>query len=363
MGERRDRERRKHEHIQAVRALEDQGTNGFEDVALLPVSASEIDVDEISLEVNLLGHSLRSPVIVNAMTGGTEEAKVINGRLAAFAKRNGLAMAVGSQTAALKDPTVSDSYVVTREVNPDGVIIANVGMGADLATARSAISMIDGNLLQIHWNTAQELFMAEGDRHFKGMLNKLCEVTAGVSVPIIAKEIGQGMTGPAAERFVSCGVHSVDIGGVGGTNFIAVEAWRQGVKLDPEWQRWGVPTASSLGEVIDTVAPSVAVIASGGIRSGHDIGKAIAMGASAVGVAGSLMRIATGEDPDRKLDEWLESIHWTLRMIMVLMGARSLGELQERPVLVLGRTREWLGARGHEQFCASLATREIKPQD
>ena len=358
MGEREDRERRKHEHIAAVRALADQGASGFQDVALLPVSASEVDLDEVTLDTSLLGRAVSSPILVNAMTGGTDEAREINRRLASFAARHGLAMAVGSQTAALKDPSVSDTYTVTRRVNPSGVLIANVPMGASLRTAQMAVDLIEADLVQVHWNTAQELFMLEGDRQFRGMLAKLEEVASGVSVPVIAKEVGQGMTGTAARRFANCGVGGIDIGGVGGTNFVLIEAWRRGMEIDDEWKHWGIPTAASLGEVAGSVGSSVDIIASGGIRSGHDVAKALAMGATAVGVAGSLLRLVTQDNPDQRLEEWLAYIHGTLKMIMVLTGARTVAEMCARPVLILGRTREWLDARGYEEYCRSLAVRE-----
>lgn len=350
MGENDERERRKHEHIEAVRALTDTGGAGFQDIVLLPQSAPELDVDEISLGVEFLGKRLASPIIINAMTGGTDEARTINGRLAEFARRHGLAMAVGSETAALKSPGSSGSYTVVRDRNPEGVVIANVGMGADVVAAQRAIDLIQADFLQIHWNVAQELFMAEGDRRFRGMLDRLRDVAEAVSVPVVAKEVGQGITGSAARRFVEAGARGIDIGGRGGTNFIAVEAWRRGWKIDPEWEYWGVPTTASLGEVAAELGPSVPIIASGGVRSGHDIAKALAMGACAVGVAGPLMRLATADAPDQGLDEWVQNIHWTIRTTLALVGARRPAQLSARPVIIGGATGEWLELRGYGAY-------------
>ncbi|PSR21525.1 MAG: type 2 isopentenyl-diphosphate Delta-isomerase [Sulfobacillus acidophilus] len=352
------REQRKEEHIQAVQALPDQGGTGFEDVVLLPESASEVNFDEVSIDTNFLGHSLRSPVMINAMTGGTPLALQINQRLASFARHNGLAMAVGSETAALDDPAAMKSYAIVRETNPDGLVIANVGMGTTVERAQQAIDLIDANLLQIHWNTAQELFMAEGDRNFRGMLARFAEVCEAVSVPVIAKEVGQGMSGRAARRFVAHGARGIDIGGMGGTNFIAVEAWRRGVTVDQQWLRWGVPTAASLTEVVAEVKPAVAVIASGGIRSGHDVAKALSIGAHAVGIAGPLMRLAVAENGQEAMTKWLEELHLTLKMIMVLSAVRTVPELRRRPVLVMGRTREWLQIRGYLPFIEALGRRQ-----
>ncbi|MCL6547732.1 MAG: type 2 isopentenyl-diphosphate Delta-isomerase, partial [Alicyclobacillus sp.] len=274
------RRRRKAEHLDAVRSLSDnpQSTTWFEHVSLIPNCAPEVAWEEVSLQTELCGLTLASPIIINAMTGGAEPAYEVNRRLAMAAKRHGLAMAVGSETAALKDPSMAYTYQVVREVYPEGVLIGNVGMGADLASARFAVDLIGAQILQVHWNAAQELFMEEGDRDFRGALARLQEVAQGVGVPVIAKEVGQGVCAEAAVRFADAGVRAVDVGGRGGTNFVAVEAWRRGLALADSWQQWGISTAAALCEVVDAVGTRVDVIASGGIRSGHDVVKAMALG-------------------------------------------------------------------------------------
>ncbi len=360
----RIREQRKHEHIEAVRTLPELGGSGLEDVTLLPWTASEVDLAEVSLATEVLGHPVRSPVVLNAMTGGTEEARRINGRLARLARRHGLALAVGSESAALRDGRRAGSYTVARTENPDGVLMANVGMGTLPDAAQRAIDLIGADILQVHWNTAQELFMREGDRTFRGMLDALAEICRRLSVPVVAKEVGQGMAAGAARRFAECGVQGIDVGGRGGTNFMAVEAWRAGVDLDPEWRTWGLPTAYSLAEVLAVAAGDLAVFASGGIRTGHDVAKCLALGACATGVAGPLMRLAAdpeageGEDDvDRRLDAWVERVHETLRKILVLTGAPDLETLRQRPVVVTGRAREWLEIRGYGDFVTTVARR------
>lgn len=351
------RERRKHEHIEAVKSLPDTGGSGFSDVTLLPASAPEVNLDAVDFGISFLGHHLRSPILINAMTGGTPEAARINRRLARFAARHGLAMAVGSETAGLNSGEAAQSYSVVREANPDGLLIANLGMGADVDRARRAVDLIRANALQIHWNAAQELFMAEGDRRFSGMLAQLARLAEALDVPILAKEVGQGMTGPAARRFVRSGAKAVDIGGKGGTNFIAVEAWRRGIDLDDEWRGWGIPTAASLAETVAEVGALVPIVASGGIRTGHDVAKALAMGAGAVGVAGPLMRLATADDPDARLEEWLARIHWTLSTVMVLTGSATIADLRGVPTLIGASTLDWLRLRGYEDYCVQLARR------
>lgn len=356
MDDNQMRQSRKDEHIQAVRVLGESRSAGFEDVVLLPASASEVDWDEVSLETDFFGIPVGSPLLINAMTGGTETARAINARLARLARRHRLPMAVGSETAALRQPALAATYTVVRDDNPDGLILANVGMGTPVEWAARAVELLDAGVLQVHWNTAQELFMAEGDRRFRGMLAQLQHVADGVAVPVVAKEVGQGMTGPAARRFLDCGARGIDVGGRGGTNFMAVEAWRQGETLDDEWDAWGLPTAVSLAEVVATVPESVPVVASGGLRSGHDAAKSLAMGAQLCGIAGPLLRLAADGDEDG-LDRWVTGLHDTLKTLMVLMGVRTILDLRQRPVVIHGVLGEWLSVRGLDAFRARLAQR------
>ncbi len=351
------RENRKDEHIQAVRQLSDTHVTGLEDVVLLPESASEIDWDDVGLETRFLGRDLMSPIIINAMTGGTAQAERINARLARVARRHGLAMAVGSETAALRNPRLASTYTVVRDEHPQGIVIANVGMGTDPEQAQAAVDLIRADFLQIHWNTAQELFMPEGDRRFRGLLDRLQQTADSVSVPVIAKEVGQGMTGPAAARFLSFGARGVDIGGRGGTNFIAVESWRRGQPAGADWEQWGLRTAESLLEVVHSVPPDTAVISSGGIRSGHDVAKSLAVGATAVGIAGPLLRLAANGD-DAGLDRFIDELHLTLKRLMALMGVTRVNQLQRRPVVVRGAVRDWLETRGFGEDLQRLARRQ-----
>lgn len=341
------RRRRKAEHIEAVRALPD-GRFGpwFEYVHLIPANAPERDWPEIDLSTTFCGRRLASPVLINAMTGGTDAALAINRRLARAARRHGLAMAVGSSTAALDDPDVVPTYTVVRDEYPDGVVLANVGMGTPLDAARRAVALLRADMLQVHWNAAQELFMTEGDRRFRGALAAFATVAQHVGVPVIAKETGQGLSGEAARLFARAGAAAVDVGGAGGTNFLAVESWRRGESLDPAWSRWGIPTAAAVVEAVAAVGAQVDVVASGGLRHALDVAKALALGATAAGIAGPLLRLAAEPDGEARLDAYLAGLHRDLRRVLLLTGARSWAELRERPVLVLGPLREWLDARG-----------------
>ncbi|MCL8207556.1 MAG: type 2 isopentenyl-diphosphate Delta-isomerase [Actinomycetia bacterium] len=341
------RQRRKAEHIDAVRALPD-GRFGpwFEYVHLIPASAPEYDWADVDLSTTFCGRHLASPVLINAMTGGTSAALAINRRLARAARRYGLAMAVGSSTAALEDPDVTPTYTVVRDEYPDGVVLANVGMGTRLEAARQAVALLRADMLQVHWNAAQELFMVEGDRRFRGALAAFATVARHVGVPVIAKEVGQGLSGEAARQFAQAGAAAVDVGGAGGTNFLAVESWRQGEVLDPAWAHWGIPTAAAVVEAVAAVGAQVDVVASGGIRHALDVAKALALGAKVAGIAGPLLRLAAEPDGEARLDAYLAGLHRDLRRVLLLTGARTWTELRERPVLVLGPLREWLEARG-----------------
>ncbi|SIS53459.1 type 2 isopentenyl-diphosphate Delta-isomerase [Alicyclobacillus vulcanalis] len=342
------RQRRKVEHVQAVQALGDPASvsSGFECVELVPCAVPEVAWDDVSLATEICGVRLESPIIINAMTGGADEVYDINRRLAQVARRFGLAMALGSASAGLASPEVAYTYRVVREIHEDGIVIANVGMGTRLERARQAVELVGANLLQVHFNAAQELFMAEGDRDFRGALEALAEVAHGVGVPVVAKEVGQGISAEDATRFADAGVRAIDVGGLGGTNFIAVEAWRRGVEIDEFWSRWGLRTAAAVCEVQAAAGHRVDVIASGGIRTALDVAKAMALGARAVGIAGPLVRMATQADGEAQLNRFMEELHFGLRALLVLTGCRNFSELRGKPVVILGWLREWLEARG-----------------
>jgi len=356
------RQRRKLEHIAGVMAQSDtRRAAGFADVSLLPCALPDVAWDSIDLRTSVCGCALQSPIVINAMTGGAPETRAINRELAQAARRHGLAMAVGSQTAALHDPAVAATYQVVRDECPNGVVIANVGMGTPAQDAQQAIDMIAADLLQVHLNVAQELFMPEGDRDFSHALEALGETARTVTVPVIAKEVGQGIVGSTALQAVAAGVRAIDVGGHGGTSFVEVESRRAGRQLSREWAAWGASTAFALCDCAalrcaanDDQALDFDLIASGGIRTGHDVAKALALGAGAVGIAGPFLRAALSADPQAALDALIEDLHWSLRALCVLTGASSVAGLSRQPVLITGPLRELLHARGHEEWMLQL---------
>lgn len=340
------RSRRKLEHVErALRQRPQAGGSGFADVELVHNCLPELALDEVSLEVEALGHRLGAPIYINAMTGGAAGAEEINRQLARAAAELGLAMAVGSQRAGLDDPALERTYRVVREVNPNGVVFANVSANVTADEALRAVEMVGAAALQVHLNVVQELLMAEGDRDFRGLLANIGAIVERVRVPVIAKEVGFGIARSEGRRLRGVGVSALDVGGRGGTNFALIEAERAGRELSAELSGWGIQTAASLVEVREI--SGLEIFASGGIRGAGDVAKAIALGAVAVGVARPALEAVSAGGYERligAMTAWLDE----LRGICCLQGCGRLSDLRHRPVVITGKTREWLTVRGRD---------------
>lgn len=302
-------------------------------------------MDEIDLSCTFLGKKLGLPLVVNAITGGTKQAEEINYHLARLAQKYGLAMAVGSQTISIDDPELASTFSITREINPEGIIIANIGANRSVEDALAAVEMVKADALQLHFNVPQELAMREGDRSFKGVIDNVARIAEKCPVPVIAKEVGFGFSKESAFLLYQAGVKIIDIGGMGGTNFIVIEDKRGGM-FKGELDNWGLPTAWSLAEVLSLKLPFT-VIASGGIRTALEAAKALAMGADMVGIAGSLLKVLLMEG-ERELDKMLAEIIYRLKAVFLMAGAKNVDELKTKPVIITGRTGEWLRLRGIE---------------
>jgi isopentenyl-diphosphate delta-isomerase len=308
-------------------------------------SLPELALTEIDLATSIAGVRLARPVLINAMTGGAPGVAEINRDLAEIAAELGLPMAVGSQTAGLKEPEVADTYRVVRAVNPHGVLIANVSADTPAEVAARAVEMIGADLLQLHLNAPQELVMAEGDRSFKGQLDRIASTVRAMPVPVIVKECGFGLSHESARQLYEVGVRAVDVSGRGGTNFAWIEAQRSGEELDPGLQDWGIPTAAAVAEVGALALPGLDIVASGGITYGSEAAKAIALGASAVGVAGAVLKrhqVGGREAAHR----YLAGLLADLARAMLLCGAVSVAGLHRAPVVVTGEIGQWCRLRG-----------------
>ncbi len=338
------REQRKLDHIKySLELVDGPSTSGFEEIHLIHQATPELDLSDIDPSIELFGKRLSFPLVINALTGGVAEAKAINHSLARVSSRLGVAMAVGSQAAALENTDLQETFQVARKANPRGVLMANVSALTSYKDARRAVEMLEADALQVHLNVPQELAMGEGDRHFRGVLQNIGELVQNVGVPVVVKEVGFGISRETAGKLFGRGVRYLDLGGQGGTNFIAIEHRRAGhgyqIPLD-----WGISTAASLVEVSSLRLPMF-LIASGGIRHPLDMVKAMALGAGLIGVAGPFLRtlITQSEDSLQKQLQWWRQCFIVL---MLMVGASRVADLAHCPLVIYGRLREWMQQRG-----------------
>ncbi len=295
------------------------------------------------------------PLIVGAMTGGTLEAEKINANIATAAETLGLGMGVGSQRAAIDHPKLVSTFTVTRKHAPNAFLIANVGgvqlvHGYGLKELKKAVEMIDADAIAIHLNALQEAIQPEGQTNFKGVLTKIAEVAGQIDVPVVVKETGCGISAEDAKALEEAGVKAIDVGGVGGTSFAAVEYYRT-EKEKNSFQRqlgeafwdWGIPTVVSLAEVTHSV--KIPVFASGGIR-GVNAAKALSMGASLASLSQPILETAVvGE---KETENLLRLITEELKTVMFLVGAQNVAQLAKAPVVITGQTSRWLKARSFD---------------
>ncbi|MBT2689997.1 type 2 isopentenyl-diphosphate Delta-isomerase [Bacillus sp. ISL-47] len=337
------RSKRKWDHIQHALATGQKSLTGFEDIAFIHQSLPDAFLDHADLGTSIGELSLSSPIFINAMTGGGGDRTIqINRDLASAARTTGLAMAVGSQMSALKDPNEIESYRVVRKENPKGIIFGNLGSEATMDQAKAAVDMIEASALQIHLNVVQELTMPEGDRDFRGALKRIEKIVLHSEVPVVVKEVGFGMNKETLSMLASIGVSAVDVGGYGGTNFSRIENARR-ERLLSFFDEWGIPTAVSIAEAASQ-EDDIAVIASGGIQTSIEIAKALALGAEAAGMAGYFLKILIKEGLESLVEE-INIIHNELKMIMTALGASTIRQLQQAPLIISGRTHHWLNER------------------
>ncbi len=352
--------RRKGEHLQlaAEGDVETRVTAGWEDVHLLHDALPTVDAAAIDLSARFLGRTLRLPLVISGMTGGHGRAIAINELLGRVAERAGIAIGVGSQRAALRDPVLAPTYAVVREAAPHAFVIANVGISQLVRQDREPalvakdihriVRMVRADALALHLNYLEESVQPEGQTRARGSEAAVRALVRSCPVPVIAKETGAGISLPVARRLRRLGVRAVDVGGVGGTSFAAIEAQRARaagdtlrMSLGERFRDWGVPTAVAVRAAAGAGLP---LIATGGVRSGLDAAKALALGATLVGVGRPLLQAAlAGEDACM---EWLASFELELRTAVFLTGIERASELRRVPVVVTGRSRAWIDQLG-----------------
>lgn len=313
-------------------------TTGLERFRFIHDALPELNLDGIDLATTFLGHRLRAPVLVSSMTGGVEGGWEITRRLAVAAQAFGVAIGVGSQRAAIEDATLARWYQV-RDVAPDVLLFANLGAvqlndGYGVEECRRAVEMIGADALILHLNPVQEALQAEGNRDWSGLLDRIAVVCAALEVPVVVKEVGFGISGRVARRLVDAGVAAIDVSGAGGTSWSAVEHYRAASdryrRTSETFMDWGIPTATCLRMARDA-APGIPLIASGGLRTGLDAAKTIALGADLAGFAGPMLRAAaTGQEA---ADELLGTIVDELRLAMFGVGAGTIEALRSADLM------------------------------
>ena len=309
-------------------------TNGLERYHFVHEALPELDLDTVNTSLTLFRKKLAAPILISSMTGGTEQAGVINQRLAEAAQENQVAMGVGSQRAALEDMQQIPTYSVTRKVAPNILLFANLGAiqlnsGFGLDECRRVVDMLQANALFLHLNPIQEAVQDGGNTNFAGLAKKITGICKNLEVPVIVKEVGWGMSERTARILAECGVSAIDVAGAGGTSWSQVEMHRAQNnftrQLAATFVDWGIPTADSILNV-RKAAPGMILFSSGGLKDGLDLAKCIALGATLGGFAGPFLRaaaISTG-----KVSEVIKLTRQQIQVTMFGTGATNLSELK-----------------------------------
>ena len=338
------REQRKNEHVEIAMAQHDATLSDFDKVRFVHHSIPNIDVDDVDLTTKTSDFNLKYPVYINAMTGGSEWTKQINEKLAIVARETGLAMAVGSTHAALRNPKMAESFTIVRETNPDGVIFSNVGADVPVDKAVKAVELLDAQALQIHVNSPQELVMPEGNREFANWMENIEAIVNAVDVPVIVKEVGFGMSKETYKSLLNVGVTYVDVSGRGGTNFVDIENERRSNKDMDYLSNWGQSTVESLLESSD-FQDKLNVFASGGLRTPLDAVKCLALGAKAVGMSRPFLNQVEQAGITQTI-EYVESFLDHMKKIMTMLDAKDINELTHKDMIFNTEVLSWIEQRG-----------------
>jgi isopentenyl-diphosphate delta-isomerase len=336
-------ENRKSEHLR-VCIEEDvefqQLTNGLEKYRFTHCCLPELDRSDIELGTTFLGKSLKAPILISSMTGGTELAHLVNTRLATVAQRYGLAMGVGSQRIALEQPELAPTFAV-RSLAPDILLLANLGAvqlnyGCGLEDCLKLVELLEADALILHLNPLQEWVQSGGDSNFKGLLAKIQQICAQLPVPVIAKEVGNGISAVMAKQLIEAGVAAIDVAGAGGTSWAKVESQRakdnRQRHLGQVFADWGLPTAECI-TAIRSLNSTIPLIASGGLKNGLDLAKSIALGADLGGLARPFLVAAI--ESEAAVDELVKFLIAELEIVLFCTGNPNLSALKHSGALKL----------------------------
>lgn len=321
----------------------------FECVRLVHSAMPELSTDDVDLSTPLFGKTLKAPLLVTGMTGGTARAGEVNRQIAQVAEEFGLAFGVGSQRAMAERPELVDTFAV-RQVAPSLVLIGNIGvvqaaaMGVD--AVRRLFDALGADAMALHLNPGQELAQPEGDRDFRKGYETVSGLVKAFGDRLLVKETGCGVSPEVARRLVECGVKHLDVSGLGGTSWVRVEELRStGVaqQVGAQFSGWGIPTAAAVASVRRAVGPQVKLVASGGMRTGLDVARALALGADLGGMALPLFR-AQQQGGVPAVREAVQVILTALRHALVLTGTKRPAEMRSRPKVITGELKDWLAA-------------------
>ncbi|MCS6769239.1 MAG: type 2 isopentenyl-diphosphate Delta-isomerase [Candidatus Caldarchaeum sp.] len=347
-------EARKSDHIKISleKDVSFKKTTWLEYVELIHQAAPEIDPEDISTEVSFLGRRFSHPFIIESMTGGTAEAEKINGNLGEAAATFRIPMGVGSQRAGIVRPHTASTFRIARERGRDAFLIGNIGAAQlienGVEIAFKAVKMIDADALAVHLNPLQELVQPDGKAKFRDLFKTISLLKKELSIPLILKEIGCGLSREVVVKGEEAGVDAFDVAGSGGTNWTLIEMFRaeESQAMDKKalaevFLEWGIPTAASVLEAVSSTAKPV--VASGGLRTGLDAAKALALGASMAGFARPVLKPAT--ESEKQVVGKLMQLSTELRTAMYLVGCRTVEDLRKAPKVLLGPLHLWWNQR------------------
>lgn len=333
---------RKNDHLDIVLDAERAPStiaSGFSRYQFSHCALPQLHLDDIDLRLPLLGRTLNAPLLISSMTGGAARAATINAHLAEAAETLGIALAIGSQRVALQSGADTGLTVELRRLAPSVPLLANIGAAqlldeSGMDWARRAVEMIGADALIVHLNPLQEAVQAEGDRDWRGILQAIAKLVDTLGVPVVAKEVGAGISAPVARALSDAGVSIIDVAGAGGTSWAAVEAERSrsdsSRRIAMAFAGWGIPTAEAIQSVRQAL-PDATLIASGGIRDGVDVAKAIRLGADLAGQAAAVLQSAT-QSTEAVVDHF-EVVIRQLRIACFCTGSADLQALRTAPLL------------------------------
>lgn len=339
-------ESRKNDHIR-INLEEDVRSslsNGLEKYRFIHNALPEIDLTEIDLTQTLFNKNISLPILISSMTGGTPEAFKINQILAQAAEKFGLAMGVGSQRAAIENNTLIETFNV-RKFAPNILLFANLGAvqlnyGYGIDECKRAVEMINADSLILHLNPLQEAVQPEGDTNFSGLLKKIEIICRHLPVPVVVKEVGWGISDALVKQLATVGVAAFDVSGAGGTSWSQVERFRSqdpiGKKVAEAFLDWGIPTADALTRVRNSF-PEIPIIASGGLKTGMDIAKSLALGANLAGMAGVFLKAAVVSLEN--LVDTITIIEKIIRISMFATGSKDLISFSKGRIIKTGEDK------------------------